>query len=91
MSTISHEPSARAHEGRPWSSQLLVVEMWASLAIAVIWLSVLFTAVSGPDIVTVNGSNSSTIPAAVALALFASLATWPVARYGFGQRPKTTD
>jgi membrane protein YdbS with pleckstrin-like domain len=90
MSTISHEPSARTHPVRGLASD--VVEMWASLAIAVIWLAVLVTAVAGPDIVTVDaGGNSSTVPAAVAVALFAAVATWPIAKYGFAQRRKTSD
>ena len=40
MSTIS----------RSWPAQLLVREMWAALAIAFIWLAVLFAAVFGPDL-----------------------------------------
>jgi hypothetical protein len=49
------------------------------------WLSVLFDGVFGPDIVT-NGvaGDRSTVPSAVVVALFAFLATWVVARYGFG-------
>jgi len=62
--------------------------MWASLAIAVIWLAVLFAAVFGSDLVTNNaGVNSSIVPSAVVVALFAFLATWPLAKYGFG-RPR---
>jgi hypothetical protein len=58
--------------------------MWASLAIAVIWLSVLFDAVFGPNIVTTGVAGDSTVvPSAVVVALFAFLATWVVARYGF--------
>jgi uncharacterized membrane protein (DUF485 family) len=86
MSTISHEPSGVVQEKRRWSLQLLVPEMWASLAIIVIWLSVLFAAVFGPNIVNTSaGGDSSTVPSAVAVALFAFLATWVVARYGFRQ------
>lgn len=57
--------------------------MWASLAIAVIWLAVLFDALSGPDIVINNASGMTTIPSAVIVAFFAYLATRVVARYGF--------
>jgi hypothetical protein len=87
MTTISHEPSGVAEEKRRWSLQPLVPEMWASLAIVVMWLSVLFDAVFGPDIVT-NGvaGDSSTVPSAVALALFAFLGTWVVAKHGFGHK-----
>ena len=55
------------------------------LAIGVIWAAVTVTAIFGPDLVTVNGSgtNTTTVPSAVVVALFATIATWIVARYGF--------
>jgi hypothetical protein len=66
--------------------------MWASLAIVAMWLAVLFSAVFGPDIVATSaGGDGATIPSAIAVALFASLATWAVARYGFGHHRKTTE
>jgi hypothetical protein len=47
--------------------------MWASLAIAVMWLAVLFDALFGPDIVS-NGVTSATrVPSAIIVALFAYL------------------
>jgi hypothetical protein len=81
MTTLQHEPV----ETSRWSARVFVHEMWASLAIIVMWLAVLFDAIYGPDIVTVNGAGtqSSTVPSAVAIALFAFLGTWVVARYGF--------
>ena len=61
-------------------------DMWASLAIAVIWLAVLVTAAFGPDIKTIDaGGSSTTIPSAVGVALFAMFATLGVAKYGFGK------
>lgn len=87
MSTISHEPSTRVREGHGWFSLLSVTQMWAAIAIVAIWLAVLFSAISGADIVSSTpGGTSSTVPSAVAVALFASIATWAVAKYGFGQR-----
>jgi len=87
MSTISQEPSGLAQERRPWLPQLVVREMWVSLAITVIWLSVLFDAIFGPNIVnTTAGGDSSSVPSAVVLGLFAFLATWVVARYGLRER-----
>jgi hypothetical protein len=66
--------------------------MWAALAIVVIWLAVLFAAVFGSDIINSSaGGDASTVPSAVAVALFASLATWPVAKYGFGRGRKDAD
>jgi Mg/Co/Ni transporter MgtE len=89
MSTVAHEESRVAPERRSWVSRLVVREMWAGLAIAVIWLAVLFAAVFGPDIVsssTGGTSTTTTVPSAVVVALFAWLATRVVAKYGFGNQ-----
>jgi small-conductance mechanosensitive channel len=89
MSAVSHEPSVDAQEKRRWSLQLLVPEMWACLAIVVMWLAVLFDAVFGPDIMTSSaGGDHSIVPSAVVVALFAFLATWVVAKYGFRHERK---
>ena len=81
MATISHEPTRDGSEKR-WT-EFLVRETWASLAISVIWLAVLFDAIYGPDIVTRSaGGDSSVVPSAVVVSVFAFLATWVVARYG---------
>jgi hypothetical protein len=89
MTTLSHEPSGIVQEKRRVWLQLLVPEMWASLAISVIWLTVLFDAVFGPDIVNSSaGGDHSTVPSAVAVALFAFLATWVIARHGFRHERK---
>jgi hypothetical protein len=88
MSTLSHGPSHAVREKSRWM-EFLVSEMWASLAIAVIWLAVLFDAIFGPNIVnTTPGGTSSTVPSAVPVALFAFLGTWVVARYGFRRERK---
>ena len=87
MSTISHGPTRLAEERRGWSARLLVREMWASLTIIVMWLAVLFDAIFGPDITnTTPGGTSSSVPSAVAVALFACLATWAVAHVAFRGR-----
>jgi uncharacterized membrane protein (DUF485 family) len=89
MTTIPHDPSPVLQEQPHWSLQLLVPEMWASLAIIVMWLSVLFDAVYGPDIVSTDvAGNHTTVPSAVVLALFAFLGTWVVAKYGFRHEPR---
>jgi hypothetical protein len=83
MATTSHEPSHVVPQERSWS-KFLVAEMWASLAISVIWLAVLFDAVYGPDIVTRGvAGDGAVIPSAVVVSVFAFLATWVVAKYGF--------
>jgi hypothetical protein len=86
MSSITHEPAATPERRRGWS-RVVVREMWAALAIVVMWLTVLLTALFGPDIVTSSASgDAATVPSSVPVALFALLATWVVARYGFGRR-----
>ena len=87
MSTITQEPARAASEQRRWYAQVLVREMWAALAISVMWLAVLFATVFGPDIVSSsNDGNSTTIPSGVAVALFAAIGTRIVAKRGFGGR-----
>jgi hypothetical protein len=39
--------------------------------------------VFGPDIVSTNGAQTTTVPSAVIVALFALLATWVLARRAF--------
>jgi hypothetical protein len=84
---ISHQASEAVPEKRRWSAGPIVSEMWTSLAISVIWLAVLFDALFGPDIVTSNGAgtNTSHVPSAIVVALFAYLATRVVAKHGFGR------
>jgi hypothetical protein len=87
MPTIAHDPANAASERRPWAAGILVREMWASLAISVMWIAVLFTAVFGPDIVSTSSAGSTTtIPSGVAVALFALIGTRAVARYGLARR-----
>ena len=92
MSSLSHEPSTVLQDRQRWALRLLVPEVWAALAIVVMWLVVLFVGVWGPDLVSNNGvagvGESSTIPSVVVVVPFAFLGTWVVARYGFGTRRK---
>jgi len=85
MTVIPHEPSVDSRFA--W---LRVTEMWASLAITTMWVAVLFDALFGPNITssTVGGTTSS-VPSAVAVALFATIGTWAVAKYGL--RPRDRD
>ncbi len=82
MSTLSHEP-VRADERRRVSVEAVVQELWAALAIVVMWLAVLFDAIFGPNIVNSSGGSTSSVPSAVVVAVFAFLGTWVVARYAF--------
>lgn len=55
-----------------------------AVAIGAMWLAVLFTAVYGGDFTTVNaGTQSTTTPSAVFVALFACIATASVAKRAF--------
>jgi hypothetical protein len=93
MTSVSHESSRIAPEKRSSALQLQFPEMWASLAIIVMWVTVLLDALFGPDIETHSGvgdiGENAVVPSAVALALFAFLATWVVARYGFRRDRKS--
>ena len=64
-------------------AQVPVPEMWASIAISVMWLAVLFDALYGPDLLFSNASGITRIPSAIIVAFFAYLGTRIVARYGF--------
>ena len=85
MSTISHPPAGAAQEPG-WVSLLRLRELWASLAITMMWVAVAVTAVWAPNFVgSSNDGSSSTIPSAIFVALFASLATGALAKYAFGR------
>lgn len=92
MSSMSHPPGEVVPERRHWSVHLLVTEMWASLAITVMWIAVAVASVWGPDFVSSNGggTNSTTIPSGIAVAVFATVGTWAVAKYAFGRKPDKT-
>lgn len=82
MTTLSHE--RRTLDGARRALSVLVPEAWASIAIGVMWLTVLCDAVWGPSIDNASaGGDHSSVPSAVAIALFAFLGTWVVARNAF--------
>jgi len=86
MATISAGQADAAPDRRARRSRLLVPEMWAALAISVIWLVVLVAALFGPDLVSSNPASFTRIPSAIIIAFFAWLATWVIARHGFVRR-----
>jgi hypothetical protein len=92
MATISHEPSEAVPAGQRAGARLPLRDMWASLAIGVMWLAVAFAAMFGPDIVSSSpGNGTTTIPSAAVVALFAYLGTRVVARYGLGRERTPSD
>jgi hypothetical protein len=87
MTSIPHESARPVDTSSRPLAQFELSHLWASIAICVIWLAVLFDAIFGPNIVNnTAGGDWSSVPSAVVVALFASLATWAVAKYGFGRR-----
>jgi len=91
MTTLSPQAAPAAAQSPRWYPRVLVRETWASLAISIMWLAVLFDALFGPDFVSTSGSGASatTIPSAIFVALFAYLGTRVVARHGFGRSGDT--
>jgi hypothetical protein len=57
--------------------------MWGAVAIAVMWLVVLFVGLYGPNIVFNNSSGYTNIPSVVVVAFFAVLGTGSVAKQAF--------
>ena len=85
MTTIPHEQPASPVKRSVW---LQTRDLYATVAIVVIWLAVLFVGVFGPDFVGhSNDGNSATIPSGIFVAFFALFATMSVAKWGFSKRP----
>jgi hypothetical protein len=89
VTLTEHPPEIVAPASEPdrWTSKVFVPEMWGTVAIATMWLAVLFVGVFGSNIVLHDSSGSSSSwPVVVLVALFAVLGTVPVARRAFRQR-----
>jgi hypothetical protein len=69
--------------------QLRIAEMWASLSIFAMWIAVAVASVWGPDFVAnSNDGNSTTIPSGIAVAMFATIGSWLIAKHAFGRERK---
>jgi hypothetical protein len=83
MSTIAHQGVQPTRK----ISWLEARDLWASLAISVIWLAVLFVSLFGPDFVSTSAGGSYTkIPSGIAVAFFGLFATMSIAKYGFSRK-----
>jgi len=84
MTSVTHGATPHRRERPQWAEFLRIRELWASLAISMMWVAVLFTSVFGPDFVSMNGSGtqSTTIPSGILVAFFAFLGTASVAKHG---------
>lgn len=69
--------------GPSWSERILVREMWAAVAIAFMWLAVLFDGVYGSNLTSYGNGAATTVPTGPMVAFFALLGTGAVAHYGF--------
>jgi hypothetical protein len=87
MAVMTHEPPTKKAADRGIASRLLVPPFWGALAIVSMWLAVLFVGVYGGDMIFHSSSgDGSTIPSAVAVAVFAAIGTSAVAKRAFGRR-----
>ena len=91
MTTTSREPVAPPKDETVirtgWATQILIPEMWGTLAIGMMWLAVILVAASDLNITISNTpTNQTIIPASVFVALFAFLGTTAVAKRLFAAR-----
>lgn len=87
MTATMHEPSTAASASEGIAARILVPAFWGAVSIVAMWLAVLFDGIFGGDMVFNSaGSGSSTIPSAVAVALFAFIGTVAVAKRAFARR-----
>jgi len=88
MTMMTHEPSTGTATRQDIASRLLVPGFWATVSIVVIWLAVLFDGIFGGDMTFSSSSppHVTVIPSAVAVALFAVIATVSVAKRAFGRK-----
>jgi hypothetical protein len=82
-SAVQWPVEAAPEEARPRTGWM--PELWGTVAIASMWLAVLFASVYGADFVSTNGSGATVtrIPSGVFVALFACLASVAVARRAY--------
>ena len=86
MTSTNERPVMNTTRQEGQTARLATSEMWGAIAIASMWLAVLFTSIYGHDLVSVNGGGTNsmtTIPSGLVVAFFAFLATVVVAKRAF--------
>jgi hypothetical protein len=92
MSAISHRLAEVVPERWHWSVQLPVSEMWASLANVATRFAVAVPLCGSGLLCPATGkTNTTTVPPADVIAVFASIGTGAVARHGFRHQRQETD
>jgi len=83
MTTMLEKPDVTGPRD-PDRRLVTMPELWGALAIASMWAAVLFVGIYGGDITSVDaGAQSTVVPSAVFVALFACIATVSVAKRAF--------
>jgi hypothetical protein len=85
MTATMHEPSTAGPARESIAGRLLVPAFWGAVSIVAMWLAVLFDGIYGGDMIFANntGGGPTTIPSAVAVAVFAFIGTIAVAKRAF--------
>jgi hypothetical protein len=87
MTTTLHEPFTAGPAREGIAARLLVPAFWGAVSIVAMWLAVLFDGIFGGDMTFNSPANgTTTIPSAVAVALFAFIGTVSVAKRAFARR-----
>jgi len=87
MTTTMHEPATAGPAREGIAARLLVPAFWGAVSIVAMWLAVLFDGIFGGDMIFSSpGNGMTTIPSAVAVALFAFIGTTAVAKRAFRSR-----
>lgn len=86
MTTTLDKPDVTGARDLDRGRLLILPELWGAIAIASMWVAVLFVSIYGGDVTSVDtGAQSTTIPSAVFVALFAAVGTASVAKRAFGR------
>jgi hypothetical protein len=84
--TTAPVPVEAPQERRTRFEVLELRHAYTAFAIAAIWIAVALTTVFAPDIESTTVTDHTIVPSGVVVALFAFLATVPVAVFGFRER-----